>query len=136
MFREISLRIQSNRERKLNKKRWISWQRRIRWLLSFAIFYVKKEKMLALKRFWVREIFKKRAAYGLYNNLLRELRIGDSEFYFVSFSNDTCIEISKLYKQSNWYKETIPVTIVDSSSYMALFYMAQCLILYFNLAQN
>ena len=136
MFREISLRIQSNRERKLNKKRWISWQRRIRWLLSFAIFYVKKEKMLALKRFWVREIFKKRAAYELYNNLLRELRIGDSEFYFVSFSNDTCIEISKLYKQSNWYKETIPVTIVDSSSYMALFYMAQCLILYFNLAQN
>ena len=47
-------------------------------------FCVRKEKVLALKkskRFWVREIFKKRAAYGLYNNLVHELRTGDREFY-------------------------------------------------------
>ena len=60
-------------------------RQRIRWLFSFDTFYVKKKKVLALKkskRFWVREIFKKRAAYGLYNNLVHELRIGDREFNF------------------------------------------------------
>ena len=45
----------------------------------------KKEKFLPSKkskRFWAREVFKKRAAYGLYNNLVHEKRIGDKEFYF------------------------------------------------------
>ena len=49
------------------------------------IFFVsEKKKVLALKkskRFWVREIFKKRAAYELYSNLVHELRTGDREFY-------------------------------------------------------
>ena len=48
-------------------------------------FMLKKKKSLPSKkskRFWVREIFKKRAAYGLYNNLVHELRIGDREFNF------------------------------------------------------
>ena len=47
-------------------------------LFSFDTFYVKNEKILALKS----EIFKKRAAYGLHNNLVHELQIGDREFYF------------------------------------------------------
>ena len=58
---------------------------RIIWLFSFDTFYV-KEKILALKknleRFWLREIFKKRAVDGLYNNLVHELQIGDREFHF------------------------------------------------------
>ena len=33
-------------------------------------------------RFWLREIFKKRAADRLYNNLVHELQIGDREFHF------------------------------------------------------
>ena len=53
--------------------------------LVLIFFMLKKKKSLPLKkskRFWVREIFKKRTAYGLYNNLKHELRIGDREFYF------------------------------------------------------
>ena len=34
------------------------------------------------KIFWVREIFKKRAAHGLYTNLVHELQIRDMEYYF------------------------------------------------------
>ena len=36
--------------------------------LVLIFFYFKKEKVIALKKN-LREIFKKRAAYGLYNNL-------------------------------------------------------------------
>ena len=53
--------------------------------LVLIFFMLKKKKSLPLKkskRFWVREIFKKRTAYGLYNNLEHELRIGDRELYF------------------------------------------------------
>ena len=46
---------------------------------------LKKKKSLPSKkskRIWAREIFKKRAAYSLYNNLVYELRIWDREFNF------------------------------------------------------
>ena len=48
-------------------------------------FMLKKKKSLPSKksgRFWIREIFKRRAAYGLYNNLVHKLQIGNREFYF------------------------------------------------------
>ena len=66
-------------------------------------FMLKKKKSLPSKkskRFWVREIFKERAAYELYNNLMDELKIGDREgFLFqVNFSNDISAEVSKLYE--------------------------------------
>ena len=35
-----------------------------------------------LKKFWLREILKKRAADGLYYNLVHEMQIGDREFHF------------------------------------------------------
>ena len=53
--------------------------------LVLVLIILKKEKSLPSKkskRFWVRKIFKKRAAYGLYNNLVHELRIRDRDFYF------------------------------------------------------
>ena len=53
--------------------------------LVLIFFMLKNKKTLPSKkskRFWVREIFKKRAVYGLYNNLVHVTRIGDSEFYF------------------------------------------------------
>ena len=53
--------------------------------LVLIFFMLKKKKSMPSKkpkRFWVREICQKRAAYGLYNNLVHELRIGDGEFYF------------------------------------------------------
>ena len=53
--------------------------------LVFLRFMLKKTKYLPSKtsdRFWVREIFKKTAAYGLYNNLVHELQIWNREFYF------------------------------------------------------
>ena len=49
------------------------------------LLMLKKEKSLPSKKskkFWVREIFKKRAAYGRYNNLVHKLRIKDRNFYF------------------------------------------------------
>ena len=53
--------------------------------LVLIFFMIKKKKTLPSKeseRFWVTEIFKKRAAYGLCNNLVHELRTGEREFYF------------------------------------------------------
>ena len=44
--------------------------------LVLILFALKKEKSLPSKkstRYWAREIFKKKAAYGLYNNLVHEL---------------------------------------------------------------
>ena len=44
--------------------------------LVLILFMLKKKNSLPLKkskRFWVREIFKKRAEYGFYNNLVHEL---------------------------------------------------------------
>ena len=44
--------------------------------LVLILFMLKKKKSLPLKkskRFWVQEIFKKRAEYGFYNNLAHEL---------------------------------------------------------------
>ena len=34
------------------------------------------------KRLWVREIFRKRQLQGDYHNLVRELQLGDREYYF------------------------------------------------------
>ena len=34
------------------------------------------------KRFWVRDIYRRRAALGEYANLISELRLRDREFYF------------------------------------------------------
>ena len=53
--------------------------------LVLILFMLKKEKSLPWKksrRYWVREIFKKKAVYGLHNNLVYELRIGDRELCF------------------------------------------------------
>ena len=53
--------------------------------LVLILFMLKKKKSLPsknFKRFWLKEIFKKRAADGLYNNSLYELQIGDREFHF------------------------------------------------------
>ena len=90
------------RERQLKKSHGFYDGRRIRSLFSFDIFYVRKKKSFASKkskRFWVKEIFKKRAANQLYSNLAHELRTGDKAFLFqVSFSNNICIGISKAYK--------------------------------------
>ena len=50
----------------------------IPFMLKKEILAIKKN----LKRFWLKEIYKKRAADGLYNNLAHELQIGDRAFNF------------------------------------------------------
>ena len=53
--------------------------------LVLILFILKKKKSLPsknLKRFWLREIFKKGAADELCNNLVHEPQIGDREFHF------------------------------------------------------
>ena len=42
----------------------------------------RNRKQAKSKRFWVRDIFRARAQQGEYNNLVRELRLGDRELYF------------------------------------------------------
>ena len=52
--------------------------------LILILFILKKKKSLPSKKpfgFWLREIFKKRAADGFYNNLVHQLQIGDREFH-------------------------------------------------------
>ena len=34
------------------------------------------------KRFWIREIYRRRQAQGVFNNLVRELRVSDRDLYF------------------------------------------------------
>ena len=56
--------------------------------LVLILFMLKKKKSLLSKiskRFWVREMFKKKAANGFYNNFVHELGCtwsGGREFYF------------------------------------------------------
>ena len=53
--------------------------------LVLILFVLKKEKSLPSKksrRYWVREIFKKKAVCRLHNNLVYELRIRDRELCF------------------------------------------------------
>ena len=53
--------------------------------LVLILFMLKKKKSWTSKKsenFWVREIFRKRSVYGLSNNVVHELRIGDRELYF------------------------------------------------------
>ena len=42
----------------------------------------KRKRDYKPKRFWVRNIFKRRIKQGEYHNLVQELRLGDREFYF------------------------------------------------------
>ena len=50
--------------------------------ILILILLKQKQKKNKSRRFWVREIFKKRNQHGLYNNLIQELQFGDREFYF------------------------------------------------------
>ena len=53
--------------------------------LVLILFMLKKKKSLSSKKpskILIKGIFKKRAAEGLYNNLVHELQIGDREFHF------------------------------------------------------
>ena len=53
--------------------------------LVLILSMLKKKKCLPsknLKRFWLSEIFREKAADGLYNNLVHEMQIGDREFHF------------------------------------------------------
>lgn len=54
-------------------------------LLGFVLIMNDDEKKKKLKRkhrFWVRDIYKKRKEQGIFSNLLRELRLGDREYFF------------------------------------------------------
>ena len=42
----------------------------------------RKKKKTKKSRFWVREIFRQRERQGVFSNLLRELQLGDREYYF------------------------------------------------------
>ena len=55
---------------------------------SLVIFFLRlrrrgnARKTIRPKRFWVREVYRRRQSQGEFNNLVRELRGGDRELYF------------------------------------------------------
>ena len=51
-------------------------------ILILLLLNQNKKKKKRPRRFWVRNIYKNRKEYGLYHTLVRELRMGDREFYF------------------------------------------------------
>ena len=53
------------------------------YLLVIAVLRRRKEREARRKgRFWIREIFKKRAEFRAHDTLVQELRLGDRDFYF------------------------------------------------------
>ena len=50
--------------------------------LAFILIDEEKRKKVRKHRFWVRKIFRERERQGAFNNLLRELRQGDREYFF------------------------------------------------------
>ena len=52
-------------------------------LLGFVLMGDQRKKEKTKKRrFWVREIFHQRERQGVFSNLLRELQLGDREYFF------------------------------------------------------
>ena len=43
---------------------------------------IKKKKLSKNRNIWVRQIYKERGRYGIFHNLVREMELGDREFYF------------------------------------------------------
>ena len=41
-----------------------------------------RKKKKRKHRFWVREIYRQREQQGVFSNLIRELRLGDREYFF------------------------------------------------------
>ena len=53
------------------------------YLLVIAVLWRRRERKARRKRrFWIRQIFKKREEFVAYHTLVQELRLGDREFYF------------------------------------------------------
>ena len=42
----------------------------------------RRKKNIKPRRFWIRDIFRRRKTSGEFHNLVRELRLGDRELYF------------------------------------------------------
>ena len=55
-------------------------------LLALALVIIlrrrRRKKNIKPRRFWIRDIFRRRKTSGEFHNLVRELRLGDRELYF------------------------------------------------------
>ena len=51
-------------------------------LLKRSIRRKKDEKARKKRTIWVRQIYKQREKSGIFHNLVREIALGDPEFYF------------------------------------------------------
>ena len=51
-------------------------------LLKWSIRRKKGEKARKTRTIWVRQIYKQREKSGIFHNLVREMALGDREFYF------------------------------------------------------
>lgn len=76
-------------------------------LLLLIILRRRRRRRLQLKkrkpkRFWVRDIYLRRKELGEYYNLVKELRLGDREFYY-RFVHLTCIYQVGKKKQRKYY---------------------------------
>ncbi len=73
-----------------------------------------KAKIKNKKRFWVRKIFAQRKEKGEYNNLVREMRLYDHEFFFKMFRmspsqlEELTILVAPLIVKESVHREAIP----------------------------
>ena len=64
------------------------------------------------RRFWVREIFCQRERQGMLSNLLRELQLGDREYYFkYLFHNVFTSVFDKIFKVIRFFDIYIQYTM-------------------------
>ena len=77
-------------------------------LLILLALYQRQKRRKNTKRFWVRRIFAERQEKGEYNNLVRETRLHDHEFFFKLFR----MTPSQLEKLTEW---VAPLIVKDSS---------------------
>ena len=52
-------------------------------MLAVILIDDERRKQLRRRRFWIREIFRRRETQGAYLNLLQELKIHDEEYFLV-----------------------------------------------------
>ena len=51
-------------------------------MLAVILIDDEMRKQIRRRRFWIREIFRRRETQGAYLNLLQELKIHDREYFF------------------------------------------------------
>lgn len=89
------------------------WSNKANSILLLSLLLLKLKRKKRPKRFWQRNIYKRRSSQGDYHNLLQEMRLTDKEKYFnyLRMSCDTFKELLNIVgpkiKRIYWTREPI-----------------------------